>query len=121
MENAILALHLILALCLIVVVLVQRSEGGGLGIGGGGGGLVSRRSGANAMTKATWALAAGFICTSIALTIVAAANSAGVSVVDRLGTDSPADSAPASAGGTAGDDLLPPPASAQPETPPRAD
>ena len=84
MENVVLVVHLILALCLIGLVLMQRSEGGGLGIGGGGGGATGTRAGATAMTKLTWLLAIAFICTSIALTIVAAQKSAGASVVDRL-------------------------------------
>lgn len=106
MENVVLVIHLILALCLIGIVLMQRSEGGGLGIGGGGGGATGARSAATAMTKLTWILAIGFICTSIALTIVAAQNSAGASVVDRLSDQ------PAAAEGVAtpdlGDSLLPP-------------
>ncbi|MEN8896202.1 MAG: preprotein translocase subunit SecG [Yoonia sp.] len=89
MENVVLVIHLILALCLIGTVLMQRSEGGGLGIGGGGGGAQGSRPAANAMTKFTWILAIGFICTSIALTLIAAEQSAGASVVDRLG-DAPA-------------------------------
>ncbi|MEL6597542.1 MAG: preprotein translocase subunit SecG [Pseudomonadota bacterium] len=87
MENVVLVIHLLLALALIGVVLLQRSEGGGLGMGGGGGGggVMSGRSAATALGKVTWILAVAFICTSIALTIIAAQNSAGTSVVDRLG------------------------------------
>ena len=85
MENVVLVIHLILALTLIGMVLMQRSEGGGLGMGGGGGGATGGRSGVTAMGKATWILAIGFICTSIALTIIAADKSAGSSVVDRMG------------------------------------
>ncbi len=107
MENVILIVHLILALCLIGVVLLQRSEGGGLGLGGGGGGLVSSRSAATALGKVTWALAVAFICTSITLTIIAAQNAAGSSVLDRIGADAPGTSAPASEL-PAGDALLPP-------------
>jgi preprotein translocase subunit SecG len=94
MENVILIVHLILALSLIGVVLLQRSEGGGLGMGGGGGGggLVSSRSAATALGKVTWGLAIAFICTSLTLTIIAAQNSAGSSVLDRIGVDSPASS-----------------------------
>lgn len=94
MENVILIVHLILALCLIGVVLLQRSEGGGLGLGGGGGGggLVSSRSAATALGKVTWAFAIAFICTSITLTIIAAQNTAGSSVLDRIGADSPTSS-----------------------------
>ena len=84
MENVVLVIHLILALSLIGIVLMQRSEGGGLGIGGGGGGATGGRAPASAVSKATWILAIAFICTSIALTIIAADKSAGASVVDRI-------------------------------------
>ncbi len=109
MENVILIVHLILALGLIGTVLLQRSEGGGLGGmgGGGGGGLVSARGAATALGKVTWALAIGFICTSITLTIIAAQNSGSSSVLDRIGVDTST-----TAGDTpalpSGDALLPP-------------
>lgn len=111
METVILVIHLLLALSLIGVVLMQRSEGGGLGIGGGGGGggVMSGRAAATAMGKVTWLLAIAFICTSVTLTIFAAANSSGGSVLDRI-TDQPAPSEaelPASPG-DAGESLLPP-------------
>jgi preprotein translocase subunit SecG len=93
MENVVLVIHLILALALIGVVLLQRSEGGGLGLGGGGGGVMSGRSTATALGKVTWGLAAAFITTSVALTIIAAQNSAGSSVVDRI-TDMPTQETP---------------------------
>ena len=90
MENVILVIHLILALGLIGVVLLQRSEGGGLGMGGGGGGgAMTGRAAASALSKLTWILAIAFIATSIAMTIIAAKNSAGSSVLDRLGTQAP--------------------------------
>jgi preprotein translocase subunit SecG len=104
-ENVVLVIHLILALSLIGAVLLQRSEGGGLGMGGGGG-VMSARGAATAMGKVTWALAIGFICTSIALTIIAAEKSAGVSVIDRLGA-APVE-APVAATPDLGSDLLPP-------------
>ncbi len=85
---------------------MQRSEGGGLGIGGGGGGATGSRPAASAMTKFTWLLAIGFICTSIALTIIAADQSAGASVVDRL-VDAPAQGADSTTPDL-GDSLLPP-------------
>jgi preprotein translocase subunit SecG len=108
MENVILIVHLILALCLIGVVLLQRSEGGGLGIGGGGGGgLVSARGAATALGKVTWAFAIAFICTSITLTIIAAQNAAGSSVLDRIGSDTPETSTTLPELPT-GDSLLPP-------------
>lgn len=113
MENVVLIIHLILALSLIGVVLLQRSEGGGLGMGGGGGGAMSGRSAATALGKITWVLAICFICTSITLTIFAAANASGTSIMDRIGggasTDAPADpSVPA----LPTDGLLPPPSGA---------
>ncbi|MCY4302490.1 MAG: preprotein translocase subunit SecG [Aestuariivita sp.] len=89
MENVILILHLLLALSLIGVVLLQRSEGGGLGMGSGGG-VISGRSAATALGKLTWLLAIAFIITSMTLTIMAARNTSGSSVLDRLGTSSPA-------------------------------
>ncbi|MDC0736792.1 preprotein translocase subunit SecG [Cognatishimia sp. SS12] len=104
MENVVLIIHLLLALALIGIVLMQRSEGGGLGMGGGGGGAVSGRSAATALGKMTWLLAAAFICTSIALTVIAAKNSAGVSVIDTLGTELTPSEAPV----PAADALVPP-------------
>jgi len=119
MENVILVIHLILALCLISIVLLQRSEGGGLGMGGGGGGAMTGRQAANAMTKLTWIFAAAFLTTSVALTILAAQNSANSSVIDQLGVPAPA--APAVPTLPGGGALLPPAATDAPLTPPRAD
>ena len=104
MENVVLIIHLILALALIGTVLLQRSEGGGLGMGGGGGATGSRPA-PTAMSKFTWALAAAFICTSIALTLIAASNNAGSSVVDQLSL-TPGSDAPLLP--DLGDSLLPP-------------
>ncbi|ABD56097.1 preprotein translocase subunit SecG [Jannaschia sp. CCS1] len=88
MENVILVIHLILAICLIGVVLLQRSEGGGLGMGGGGGGgggVMTGRQAATALGKLTWFFAVAFLATSITLTVIAAQNSAGSSLLDDLG------------------------------------
>ncbi|MEL6997574.1 MAG: preprotein translocase subunit SecG [Pseudomonadota bacterium] len=82
MENVLLIVHLIIAVFLIVVVLLQRSEGGALGIGGGGGGMVSQRGAATALSKITWLLAIGFLCTSIMLAIVAGGGQGTGSVFD---------------------------------------
>ena len=84
MENVVLVIHLILALSLIGAVLMQRSEGAGLGLGGGVGGPSGSRSAATALGKFTWLIAIGFICTSIALTIIGARNATGSSVVDGI-------------------------------------
>ena len=121
MENVILVIHLILALGLIGVVLLQRSEGGGLGMGGGGGGggAMTGRSAASALSKLTWVLAIAFIATSITMTIIAAKNSAGSSVLDRLGTQAPVtQTAPAVPDSGS---LLPPSAGDGSLTPPPAD
>ena len=118
MENVILTVHLILALCLIGVVLLQRSEGGGLGIGGGGGGgVMSGRAAATALGKLTWAFAIAFLGTSIALTVIAAKNAAGDSVIERLGTEVPVETAPVPAPPADEGSLLPPGSGATPEPP----
>lgn len=112
METVVLTIHLLLALALIIVVLLQRSEGGGLGMGGGGGGggIMSGRAAATALSKLTWALGAGFVVTSLTLTILAARQNGDGSVLDRLGVgtgvETPADAAPGGA-----DDFAPPPLS----------
>ena len=124
MENVILVVHLILAICLIGVVLLQRSEGGGLGMGGGGGVMTGRQA-ATALGKLTWAFAIAFLATSIALTIIAAQNSAGTSVLDRIGGDAllpPAtDSDTTAPALPSGSDLLPPVTGDAPALPPRTD
>ncbi|MFQ6018887.1 MAG: preprotein translocase subunit SecG [Kiloniellaceae bacterium] len=73
MTNILLIIHLILALAMVGVVLLQRSEGGGLGIGGGGGGggFLTGRGTANLLTRTTAILAAGFMTTSLLLSILA--------------------------------------------------
>lgn len=110
MENVVLIIHLLLALGLIAVVLMQRSEGGGLGMGGGGGGAMTGRSAATALGKLTWILAIAFICTSMTLTIFAAQNASGSSVIDRLGVTPPpaSETEPAPTIPGLGGSLLPP-------------
>ncbi|MBU2962958.1 preprotein translocase subunit SecG [Citreicella sp. C3M06] len=107
MQNVILIVHLILSLSLIGVVLLQRSEGGGLGMGGGGGAM-SQRAAATAMGKVTWILAAAFIVTSLTLTVLAAQEASGISVMDRL-TGGASTQEPAADGTLDTDALLPPP------------
>jgi preprotein translocase subunit SecG len=121
MENVILVVHLILAICLIGVVLLQRSEGGGLGMGGGGGVMTGRQA-ATALGKLTWAFAIAFLATSITLTIIAAQNSAGESVLDRIGVETaPEDGGDGALLPPAASDLLPPASGDAPVLPPRAD
>lgn len=90
METVIVVIHVLLALALVATVLLQRSEGGALGMGGGGGGggLITSRAAANLLTRMTAFLAAGFMITSLTLTIMARETTAPSSVLD-------ADSAPA--------------------------
>ena len=119
MQNVVLAIHLILALLLIGLVLLQRSEGGGLLSGGG---AFTARGAANAMTRLTWILATGFIMTSIALTLIAARQSAGDSILNRIDS-APAQTQPATPSSPVapGGSLLPPSASDAPATPPASD
>lgn len=119
MQNVVLIVHLLLALTLIGVVLVQRSEGGGLGIGGGDGNPSAGRPPLTAMAKLTWGLAIAFIATSLALTVIAAQQSATTSVLDRLGVPTPA-SVPAPEF-PLGDSLLPPSATDDGLAPPPID
>ena len=124
MENVVLIIHLLLALALIGVVLLQRSDGGGLGaMGGGGGGAVSTRSAATGLGKLTWLLAIAFICTSITLTVIAAQNASGSSIMDRLTTGGDDAVEESESNGLDTDGLLPPPSSVDPNAPlvPRAD
>ena len=119
MENVVLTVHLILALLLIGVVLLQRSEGGGLGMGGGGGGgVMTGRQAANALSKLTWLLAAGFLVTSLTLTIIASRNATGASVLDQLGVNAPE---PSTNGAPALPIYTPPPGVGQPIAPPAPD
>jgi preprotein translocase subunit SecG len=84
MTTIVLIVHLLIALALVGVILLQRSEGGALGIGGGGmGGLMTGRSSANLLTRATAFLAAGFITTSLLLAILATHQSAPRSILDQ--------------------------------------
>jgi preprotein translocase subunit SecG len=115
--TVILTVHLLLALALIVVVLLQRSEGGGLGIGGGAG-IMTGRGAATALSKLTWGLGIAFVATSLALTVIAARQTASDSVVDRIGTPAEAPATDPAAPPALEGDLLPPIPSDGPATPP---
>ncbi|MFN4311248.1 MAG: preprotein translocase subunit SecG [Ferrovibrio sp.] len=93
MMTFLLVVHILLALALIGVILVQRSEGGALGMGGGGGGFMTARGQANLLTRTTAILATLFICTSIALAILAGGHSKPRSILDAAPATTP--SAPA--------------------------
>jgi preprotein translocase subunit SecG len=62
---------------------LQRSEGGGLGIGGGSG-FMSARGAANALTRTTAILAAGFFITSLVLSIIARYGEKPIDILDRV-------------------------------------
>ena len=94
METVALVILLILAVALIGVVLLQRNEGGGLGMGAGG--VMTGRAQATALARATWWIGGAFMAVSLAMTVIAARDAAGTSVVDQI---NPAanDAAPADA------------------------
>jgi len=91
MANVLIVAYLLIVLALITVILIQRSEGGGLGMGGGGGGggLVSARGSANVLTRTTAILAALFMATAIALSIVASVDGDANSILDNAATTLP--------------------------------
>jgi preprotein translocase subunit SecG len=101
MVQVILVVHLVLAIAIVCLVLLQRSEGGALGIGGSGnfGGLVSGRSAGNLLTRVTWGLAAGFMLTSLVLTILAGRPQEGRSIIQGTGQEQPASNQPAAPAG----------------------
>jgi len=106
MQTVLLVILIIVTVAMIGSILLQRSEGGALGIGGGGGGgFMSGRGTANALTRATAMLAAGFFVTCILLTLLARFDEhQGKSLIDTVGkpaTTAPATPAPATAPATA--------------------
>lgn len=119
MMNVLLVIHLIIAIAMIGVVLLQRSEGGGLGIGGGGGGgggmsgFLTGRGTANLLTRTTAILAAAFMLTSLALTILAGSSREPSSILDEL----PAAGAPSVPSGEAAPESAPPEAPSEPDKP----
>ena len=96
MQTVIVVVHLMIVIALVGVVLLQRSEGGGLGIGGGSG-FMTARGAANALTRATAILAAGFFVTSIALSMLARYGEQPSDILNRI--PAVTQKAPASGGG----------------------
>lgn len=88
-------------------------------MGGGGGGVMTGRQAANALSKLTWILAAGFLTTSLTLTIIASRNATGASVLDQLGVSAPASTSEGDA--PALPTYTPPPGVGQPIAPPAPD
>ena len=110
MVAVVLTIHVIIVLALIGVVLVQRSDGAALGIGGGGGGgggFMSGRGAANALTRTTSILAAGFFATSLGLAIFAGAGEDEESIIqDLTATEAQEAVAPVSNEPATAEDLL---------------
>ena len=86
MITIVFVVHILIALALVGLILLQRSEGGALGMGGGGGGMMSSRSTANLMTRATATLAGAFMVTSLVLTMLAGRDTGSTSILDQGGT-----------------------------------
>ncbi len=93
MENILLAIHIILVVSLVLVILIQRTGNDGLSglsgggsSGGGAGAIFSARGSANFLTRTTAFLAAGFICTSLALAYLAS-HSESSSIADRIAAE----------------------------------
>ena len=88
MQQIVLVIHLLLAISLVCAVLLQKNEGGGLGMGGGGGqgggmgGLMTGRAASNLLTRTTAILAAGFMCTSLTMAIMAGQGRESKSILD---------------------------------------
>jgi preprotein translocase subunit SecG len=89
MLSVVIAIHLMLVLALIGVVLLQKSEGGGLVSSTSG--FMTGRGTANVLTRTTALLAAGFFLTSLALSLLAAHDREGASLIPTSG---PAEQAP---------------------------
>lgn len=100
MQTVLIVIHLMIVIALVALILLQRSEGGGLGMGGGGvQGFMTGRGQANALTRATAILAAGFFFTSLVLSMMAGqGRQAQRSIIDGAApVTAPAPGAPAGA------------------------
>ncbi|TKT79380.1 preprotein translocase subunit SecG [Aquamicrobium sp. LC103] len=104
MQTILIVIHLMIVLALVGVVLLQRSEGGGLGIGGGSG-FMTARGAANALTRATALLAAGFFATSLALSLLARYGDRPIDILDRVPQSVPQQGVPSEGGGGVLDQL----------------
>src|ERR1700730_506447 len=103
------AVHVLVAIALVGVILLQKSEGGALGMGGGGmSGVMTGRSTANLLTRATAILAAAFMMTSVLLVVIHNHERAPRSIIEQNSPVIPAAPAPAPAQ---------PPAPAEPAQP----
>lgn len=92
MENVLIVIYLIVVIALIGVILLQRSEGGGLGMGSGNNGLIAAGASGNVLTRTTAILAALFFATAISLTVLSKLDNPTRSILDAVGTETPAES-----------------------------
>ncbi len=92
MLSVIIVIHLMLVIALIGVVLLQKSEGGGLVSSTSG--FLTGRGTANALSRTTALLAAGFFVTSLALSWLASYEHRPVAVINTSGTPGPAPPSP---------------------------
>jgi preprotein translocase subunit SecG len=102
MQSVVIAIHLMIVLALIGVVLLQKSEGGGLVSSTSG--FLSNRGTANALTRATAFLAAGFFATSLILSLLAGHGRESIALpasngAPAQGPSAPLPTAPLSSGG----------------------
>jgi preprotein translocase subunit SecG len=101
MLSVVIAIHLMIVLALIGAVLLQKSEGGGFVSSTSG--FLSNRGTANALTRATAFLAAGFFATSLLLSLLAGHGREGIALPttnSASGQEAPgAPAAPAPLGG----------------------
>jgi preprotein translocase subunit SecG len=98
MLSVVIAIHLMIVLALIGVVLLQKSEGGGLVSSTSG--FLSNRGTANALTRATAFLAAGFFATSLVLSLLAGHGREGIALpTNNAAPSQGAPGAPAPLGG----------------------
>jgi preprotein translocase subunit SecG len=97
MVTVVVSVHVIVCVALCVIILLQHGKGADIGaVFGGSSQTVFGASGAgNALTKATWALAAMFFATSIFLALNSAQRVTG-SIFDRPFSSAPSSVMPSS-------------------------
>ena len=97
MLSVVIAIHLMIVLALIGAVLLQKSEGGGFVSSTSG--FLSNRGTANALTRATAFLAAGFFATSLLLSLLAGHGRESIALPSNNAAPTQAPGAPAPLGG----------------------
>src|SRR5713101_8870370 len=96
MISVVISIHIVVCIAMCIIILLQQGKGADIGaVFGGSSQTVFGASGAgNALTKATWALAAIFFATSIFLALASARRVTG-SIFDRPFSSGPASVMPA--------------------------